>query len=742
MTEPRALQWKVSGMDCSGCKLNIERVLSKMEGVRRAEVNFMAAQLEVEFVSQTANATGIENAVRKLGFELEPLKLSRAVVDSASDSPSDSPNDSPNALKFDERSDSPFRSSFALVFQHKNSRQLAFAGSLFLFGFLISHLSDGSNPFLWPLLTLAAGFPVLKKAFFAAQSGLYFSIESLMSLAVIGSLFIGASEEAAMVVLLFLLGEWLEGYAANRARKSVGQLLDLAPQKAWKATSNGLELVSASSLRLGDVVEVKPGSRFPTDGRVTSGESQVDESLITGESTPVFKSVDSQVNAGSLNCEGLLRFSVTSTIANSSLAQVVSLIEKAEGSKAPTERFIEKFSRVYTPCVVALALVVAVFPPLLLAAESFSTWIYRALGVLLIGCPCALVISVPASVSAAIARGARLGVLIKSGSALEKLSMAKSICLDKTGTVTLGQPSVCKVSAGANWDIEEIVTLAASVAQGSDHPLAKSILNHARSAKSLILPLNQATTEPGLGMSGTVEGRSVKVVSLRNATSLITKKTSKIKEDTILQQEELSGRTVSAVLIKGKDEWERVGWISFEDRLKDDAISAISELKKLGFHPLLLTGDGERASAVIQAALGIAGRSQLLPSEKLDAIAALREKSGPVVMVGDGINDAPALAAADVGVAFASGTEVAAERSDVVLMGEKLGRVVELFSLARVTKTIVTQNICFAVGLKAVFLVTTVFGYTGLWIAVLSDTGATVLVTLNALRVLTWRPSS
>lgn len=727
MTQTKSLQWKVSGMDCSGCKLNIERVLSKINGVSKGDVNFLSAQMSVEFEPEKIQASAIETAVTNLGFGVELLSHEKGSPASSSIEASEL---SPHAA---------FRSKIIQLFMNKNTRQLGVAAAIFLCGFLFSQYFSPSNPFLWPIIILVGGFPILKKAFFGIRSGLYFSIESLMSLAVIGSLFIGAAEEAAMVVVLFLLGEWLEGFAASRARKNIGNLLDLAPQKAWKVLNSGIELVDASTLLPGDLVEVKPGSRVPTDGEVLTGESQVDESLVTGEATPIFKKNGDVLTAGSLNFEGLLRFKVTATVANNSLSQVLLLIEKAEGSKAPTERFIERFSRVYTPFVVALASSVAIIPPLFFSGETFSTWIYRALGVLLIGCPCALVISVPATISAAIARGARLGILIKSGAALETIAKARSICLDKTGTITRGLPTVQNVVASSGWEIQRVVSLAGSVAQASEHPLAKAILKHAKETGTPLLSSSNASTQSGQGMSGLVNGTEVKVVSPRSAFLITNSITNGHLDDAFLNEEESKGYTVSAVVVNTSTSWQCVGWFSFEDKLKSDAVQAVAQLKELGFQPMLLTGDSERATSPIRKALSIESKAQLLPIEKFQAIDKFKISFGPVIMVGDGINDAPALAAADVGVAFASGTEIAAERSDVVLMGEKLGRVVDLIKLSRASKSVVVQNISFAVGLKAIFLLTTIFGYTGLWVAILSDTGATVLVTLNALRILGWK---
>ncbi len=727
MTQTKSLQWLVSGMDCSGCKLNIERVLSKIDGVSKGEVNFLSAQMSVEFEPEKVQPSVIEKAVTNLGFGVELLSFEKEKPVASS------------LVASKVSSHSEFRTTMIQLFLNKNTRQLGTAASLFLCGFLLSQYLGVTNPLLWPMITIIGGFPILKKAFFGIRSGLYFSIESLMSLAVIGSLFIGATEEAAMVVVLFLLGEWLEGFAASRARKNIGKLLDLAPQKAWKVLNSGIELVDASTLLPGDLVEVKPGSRVPTDGEVMTGESQVDESLVTGEATPVFKKNGDVLTAGSLNFEGLIQFKVTSTVANNSLSQVLNLIEKAEGNKAPTERFIERFSRIYTPFVVALASSVAIIPPLFFSGETFSTWIYRALGVLLIGCPCALVISVPATISAAIARGARLGILIKSGAALETIAKARSICLDKTGTVTMGLPTVQNVVASSVWEIQRVISLAGSVAQASEHPLAKAILKHAKESDAPLLTYSNASTESGQGMSGLVDGMEVKVVSPRSAFLIINSADNMHLEDAFVTEEESQGCTVSAVVVKSSDTWQLMGWVSFKDKLKSDAIQAVKQFKKLGFQPTLLTGDSERATSPIRKALSIESKTHLLPAEKLEAIGKFRMSFGPVIMVGDGINDAPALAAADVGVAFASGTEIAAERSDVVLMGEKLSRVVDLIKLSRATKSVVVQNISFAVGLKAIFLLTTIFGYTGLWIAILSDTGATVLVTLNALRILGWK---
>jgi Zn2+/Cd2+-exporting ATPase len=723
MNDKVTIQWRVRGMDCSGCKVNIERVLSKMPGVLKGEVNFMSAQLTVDFEMSKTNQTSIEQIVNQLGFGLEIFDLNRSNEATA------------EVVKTNADESSRIRSRLLSFWKYKNSKQLCLAGVLFLSAFLVTHFSEKPLPFLWPVATITAAFPVLKKAFFGIRSGLYFSIESLMSLAVIGSFFIGASEEAAMVVVLFLFGEWLEGFAAARARKNIGKLLEIAPKMAWKVTPTGSTLVNVADLAQGDTVEVKPGSRIPTDGIVLSGESQVDQSLLTGESLPMAKKIGDFLPAGALNFDGLLKFKVTATAQNNTLSQIMALIEKAESSKAPTERFIEKFSRVYTPIVVFLAAMVALLPPMLLQQEVFATWIYRAMGILLIGCPCALLISVPASVSAAIARGARFGILIKGGAALEKIAHAKSICFDKTGTLTQGFPVVKACHSFSGFTENDLASIAGSVAQSSEHPLAKAVVQFAKSQDVPLLPVTSATAEAGQGITGVVEGSVIKIVSVGFAKKLID---GFLAQEKVVEAEENQGRTVSAVLFGSKGKWTLAGLFSFQDELKNDAVSAIRELKRLGFQPLMLTGDRPGPAKKIQISLGIEMRSELLPGDKLKFIEDLKNSSGPVLMVGDGINDAPALAAADVGIAYSSGTEIAAECADVVLMGDKVGRVTDLVNLARSTKSIVTQNIGFAIGMKAFFLVTTLFGFTGLWIAVLSDTGATVIVTLNALRLLAW----
>ena len=727
MSNNISLQWKIKGMDCSGCKLSIERVLTNTRGVIRADVGFVSENMIVEFDPNQTNQNTIEKKVTNLGYELHEH------------------TDTPRQTSFDPegpQENTTKQKSIAWHkswFLYKGSKHLIFSVILLSLGLCFDFVSNTSPKYLWSTISLITGFPILKKAFFEARSGLFFSIETLVTLAIFGAIIIGASEEAAMVVFLFLCGEWLEGLAAGKARKNIGHIFDIAPQKAWKIVENNAIQVDVASLEIGDIVEVRVGDRVPTDGTIIFGEGQVDESLVTGESTPRLKKVEEKLRAGTLNLDSQLFFQVSATSNKNSLSQLNSLIDKAEKNKAPIERFIETFSRTYTPCVILVAALVALLPPLFSSHEVFSVWVYRALGVLLIGCPCALVISVPATISATLARAASLGILVKTGAAIEVLSQAKAICLDKTGTVTKGLPDIQGIASAESFDSEEILSVAASVSENSMHPLAKAINRFALKNGTPLQHLQKAKTLHGHGMSGFIENTEIRVLAPRSVFDIVSADTMETQLKSFLEAEESKGHTVSGVVIKNDAIWKLIGWLSFKDELKTDATAAIKRLKQLGFNPLLLTGDSPAAAHSIQKLLNIEGFSHLLPEHKFQKISELKSKFGKVIMVGDGINDAPALAAADVGIAFASGTDLAADHSDVVLRGENVLKVADAVELSRASKKIIFQNISFTLGLKLVFLVTTIFGYTGLWIAVLSDTGATLVVTLNAMSLLGWK---
>jgi len=534
-------------------------------------------------------------------------------------------------------------------------------------------------------------------------------------------------------VLLFAVGELLENVAAGQARAGIRALASLIPRTARRVDIGGqIEEVPAGSLRLGDLVQVRPGDRLPCDGEIVQGRSALDESPITGESVPVARGPGEPVVAGSINADGVLQVRVTRTAADNTVARIVLLVEEASASRAPTQRFIERFARWWTPGAMGAALLVILVPPLLFGGDWW-TRTYRGLALLLIACPCALVISVPAAIASGLSAGARRGLLVKGGAALEAIGAARTVAFDKTGTLTEGKPRVTDVVPLRDGVTESrVLAYAASVEDGSAHPLARAIVAAANERAVAVPPAANAHAVAGRAVEATVGGRRVAVGSPRHAAEA----GPGLNLETLARAEalEADGKTVVAVLLNG----EPYGLIAMRDEPRADAAAGIAALRILGVRAVMLTGDNERTGQSIAGTLGMDVRAGLLPKDKLREIAALKAQ-GPVVMVGDGINDAPALAAASVGVAMGGGTDAALETADAALMGERVCGVAELVALSRATLANIRQNVGVAVGLKAVFLVTTLMGITGLWPAILADTGATVLVTMNALRLLRWR---
>ena len=483
-------------------------------------------------------------------------------------------------------------------------------------------------------------------------------------------------------------------------------------------------------LQVGQFVRVQPGGRVPADGTITEGDSNLDDSPVTGESVPVHKRPGDPVYAGSINTDGVLTVRVERGASDNTIARIIHLVEEAESSKAPTARFIDRFSRWYTPAAMAVAFLFAVLPPLLFG-QPWNEWIYKGVALLLIACPCALVLSVPAAVTSGISAGARRGLLIKGGAALETIGSVSTVAFDKTGTLTENKPQVTDV-IGLRAPEQEVVLLAAAVETGSAHPLAKAIL--ARAQGQAVPAAQDAKAISGKAVTATVQGRALAVGSPRYAVEVAS--LSPDEQAQIARLEE-QGKTVVVVL----DGRQVLGLLAIRDEPRADAKEAVARLKGLGVRSLMLTGDNARTGNAIARDLGLDVEAELLPEDKLQRIAALKA-SGKVAMVGDGINDAPALAQSDVGIAMGGGTDVALETADAALLRHSVIGVAELVQLSRAVMTNIRQNVAFALGLKAIFLVTTLLGITGLWPAILSDTGATVLVTANALRLLRFKPGA
>lgn len=569
--------------------------------------------------------------------------------------------------------------------------------------------------------------PIARRAIMAALAGTLFSIEMLMTIAAVGAVFIDAAEEAAAVVFLFLIGELLEGVATGKPRASIQSLTNLVPKTAPLEDDGKTSEVLSDGLIIGGIILVRPGDRIPTDGVTISGDSSIDEAPVTGESTPVNKGVDDSVFAGTVNGNAALRVKVTAAASDNTIARVEKLVEEAQEGKAPTERLIDRFSKYYTPGVVLVGALVANVPPLLWGA-SWNEWIYKGLAILLIGCPCTLVISIPAAIVASLSSGARRGMLFKRGAVLENLGKVTAIAFDKTGTLTEGKPKVTDILGFGQAEIE-VLKLAAALETGSSHPLAYAILSKANADKIAMPSASNAKALGGKGVVGTIAGKEVFLGSPKASNERVKLTTEQMARIQALND---VGKTVSVLIVASKI----AGAIAMRDEPRPDALSGLKALTNAGIKTAMLTGDNLRTATAIGKQLGIEVRADLMPEDKQRIVGELQCQGFVVAKIGDGINDAPALASADVGIAMGGGTDVALETADAAVLHGRVEDVAGMIDLSKRTMANIKQNITVALGLKAVFLVTTIIGITGLWPAILADTGATVLVTMNALRLL------
>lgn len=572
--------------------------------------------------------------------------------------------------------------------------------------------------------------PIGKKAIRLAINGSPFSIETLMTVAAIGAVYLGETVEAAMVILLFMLGEQLEGYASAKARSGVKALMDLVPDTALRINKDGTkEEVSASDLKVGDRVQVSPGDRLAADAILASEFASFDESALTGESVPVDKKTGDVLMAGSIVNDRVIEIEITSAQGENAIDRILHLIEEAESRKAPLERFLDKFSRWYTPAMMLLSLLVIIIPPLMFG-QSWDTWIYRGLAMLLIACPCALVISTPAAITSGLATAAKRGALIKGGAALEELGHIKNIAFDKTGTLTQGKPVLTDIRVLVETETEDSILLqSAAVEMGSSHPLAKAVVIKAQEQGLMVIEADDRETVVGKGIKGIVDEKRIALYAPQQFDGEVTSEA----ESQIAFLEE-QGKTVVLVLVNDQIS----GLLAWRDELRPDAKIAVQKLVALGITPIMLTGDNERAAKAIAAELNIDYKAGLLPSDKVKYVEQLTAKA-KTAMVGDGINDAPAMKTASIGIAMGGGTDVALETADAALTHNRLEELAPMVALSKATLSNIRQNITLALGLKSIFLVTSLFGITGLWVAVLADSGATALVTLNALRLLRFK---
>ncbi|MBM0570164.1 zinc/cadmium/mercury/lead-transporting ATPase [Aeromonas jandaei] len=693
--------WQVLGMDCPSCARKIETAVSRVNGVQQARVLFATEKLVVD-LAPGLSPDPVTAAVLAAGFQLKGESSGKQELN---------------------RERGPLQTLLAKYWQ-----PLSLAGLMLVAALLPGNIGQP----LFTLATLWGLWPISRKAWALTKSGSPFAIETLMTVAAVGALFLGETAEAAMVLLLFMLGEHLEAYAAGRARAGVTALMALVPDKALRirTTAEGevREEVGADELRPGDIIEIAPGARLPADARLLDALGAFDESALTGESIPVERRQGDKVPAGSLAADRVLRLEVVSEPGNNAIDRILHLIEEAESQRAPIERFIDRFSRWYTPAMMLVALLVVLVPPLVFG-QSWDEWVYRGLALLLIGCPCALVISTPAAVTSALAAATRQGALIKGGAALERLAHIDTVAFDKTGTLTLGKPQLTELVSLNGQSNGELLALAAAIEQGSHHPLARAVVAAANEQGLAQVEARDLRALPGMGVEGRINGELWQLLAPSRIATL-----SKDQQAQIAMLEK-QGKTVVVLCQSSSNPALPVALLALRDQIRPEAAEALQELNRLGLQSIMLTGDNPRAAEAIAGELGMGWRAGLLPEGKVDEIAKLAS-SQKVAMIGDGINDAPAMKRASIGIAMGGGTDVALETADAALTHNQLGGIAAMIRLSRSALANIHQNIALALGLKAIFLVTSLLGITGLWIAVLADTGATALVTGNALRLL------
>lgn len=561
-----------------------------------------------------------------------------------------------------------------------------------------------------------------------------FDMKTLMTIAVIGAAIIGEWGEAAAVVILFAISEALETYSIDKARQSIRSLMDIAPKEALIRRGNQEMMVAVDDIKIGDIMIIKPGQKIAMDGIVVKGNSAINQAAITGESVPVSKTTNDEVFAGTLNAEGLLEVKVTKHVDDTTIAKIIHLVEEAQAERAPSQAFVDRFAKYYTPVIILVALGVAVIPPLF--GGDWNTWIYQGLAVLVVGCPCALVISTPVSIVTAIGNAARNGVLIKGGIHLEEMGAIKAIAFDKTGTLTKGIPVVTDFVPQLETDSDEMLTIIAALENRSQHPLAAAIMKKAKQ-KNLAyqtVAIEDFSSITGKGIKGKIKDETYYVGSPNLFAEILSDGIpTKLKKS--ISELQNQGKTV---MVAGTST-EIVALLAVADEVRENSREVIQRLHSLGIEKtIMLTGDNIGTANAIGKQVGVSDiKAELLPQDKLTFIKDLRKDHDRVSMVGDGVNDAPALAASTVGVAMGgAGTDTALETADIALMADDLGKLPFTVKLSRKALAIIKQNITFSLGIKLVALLLVIPGWLTLWIAIFADMGATLLVTLNSLRLL------
>ena len=691
-------KYKLNNLDCASCAAKIENSLSKLEEVKFVNVNFVNSTMTID----TDNLDKVKNHIKKLEPEVvvEDLNAEKATI------------------------------SKSELVENKETIIKTVLGICFLIIGMVFENQIHNTPFhigeylVFGIGYLIVGWAVISSAFKNIIRGQFFDEKFLMTIATLGAFAIDQMPEAVAVMLFYVVGELFQDIAVNRSRKSIKALLEIKPEFANLVINGESTRVSPESIQVGDTILVKPGEKIPLDGEVINGDSFVDTSALTGESVPRKMKKDDLVLSGTINQTGVLTIKVTKIFSESSVSKILELVENASSKKAETEKFITTFAKYYTPVVVISALLLAILPPLLFSGQTFSEWIYRALVVLVISCPCALVISIPLGYFGGIGSASRKGILVKGSNFLDALTQVTTVVFDKTGTLTKGEFKVSEVVTSNGFSKEEILEYAAYAETNSNHPIAKSISE--AFAKDIEKQRIKKVEE--------ISGHGIKAV--------VDKKTILAGNDKLLHRENITHPVcnVEGTVVHIAIDTVYAGYIIISDSLKDDAIQAIENLKAKNIQTVMLTGDNQFAAQAFAKRLGIDNfYYELLPEDKVKHIEQLiaESKGGKVAFVGDGINDAPVIARADVGIAMgALGSDAAIETADVVLMTDSPSKVALSINVAKITRSIVWQNIYFAMGVKLIFIVLGVFGVATMWEAVFGDMGVALIAVFNAIRIL------
>jgi Cd2+/Zn2+-exporting ATPase len=734
-TPGQEMVFDVDGLDCADCAVHLEEALRRTPGIGQVQVDFSLARLRVVPQDGMAVSAGpdlrttMERVAGEMGYHL------RSQADGDQEA---------QAFTWQER-----------LWRHRRDLATLVSGLLIATAVILSVVGspEAIVAAVYVTAIVTGGFYIARSGWAALRTAHSLDMNALMTIAAVGAIFIGEWAEGAVAMFLFSLGNALEGYTMERARNAIRGLMDLSPRRATVLHGDQEFEVPVDELQIGDRILVRPGERVPMDGVVLTGETAVNQAPITGESVPAEKAPGSEVFAGTVNGQGAVTVRVTRLAADTTLARIIKMVEEAQAQKAPSQRLVDRFARIYTPVVIAIAAAIAILPPLVGAATGagafgslLNEWFYRALVLLVIACPCALVISTPVSIVSAIARAARAGVLIKGGVHLESLGSLNVLAFDKTGTLTLGQPQVVDVQCldhtpGLPWiecdSCRRLLATTAAIERRSEHPLARAVVAEAEAqgVASSMAAAEGVEALVGRGIRGQIEGHTITV----GTHTYIHRTDPDLVESALCDSVHAAQAAGQTAMVIRDDCCGVQGYIAVADSLRPGVPQVMSELGKMGIErTVMLTGDNEATARAIATTAGLDEfQADLLPEQKVAAIETLLDKYGAVAMVGDGVNDAPALARATVGIAMgAAGTDTALETADLALMADDLGQLPFAVDLSRRARTIIRQNVALSLGIKAVFLALAIAGAATLWMAVFADVGASLIVILNGMRLL------